>query len=967
MTPNTYVTSEANTSPQILGPLVIDVPPNTTILNKPTMEALPDLSEQKPMIGDLVRTVDVKNSNGITASVPKDNVISMESNTPQVLPPMRKSSSTPRRTSHIRVLDFATPRRILHETINEQVPSQSSDPQVDVVVSGSVNTTSAPTSEPETIDIKSNIVVVLNEESNINTGPAKENEAAHKTKQAKKYDWDADLRALVANEKPINISHRKPKQKASKKKKSSDKTHTSKDTEAKKKSRSKQSPRVKKFTSLNVEELDDNPPPDIDKTSDVPYKPTVKIICGDKVTESQVSKTDSSNKNKSHEKTDEYVDTPETERLSLQNVIGAKLNISDFLETPYKQALYDIQMETPKFLGPDLPDEPLSDIKIMNIPTPRFLNTPNLAQATPSYASRPTDYSSGGSYYKPDDQDYMPIPDLTICPVTSSKEDLNVEKSTEKDSDEKKSRPVRKCAKNVSYYRSSGAVKKDAEDNIDAISSCSETISGNSSFELRSKNETTSLKTPRAKAQSTSRTDRTNTSTSKKKKSQKESVVKDKSKSFMKIKPKYTPKKGTPVKNGKKMVQSSHSRGFPSVPQRKRTTSKDRLVNVTSLIAPAATKSRRKSSTPRKLHCTKTFNSQVYSDDTPDNISNPTPNVNRGETSRNTLDSDTEQIALRWSDEGSEDGKPKDIPMKPISKDTECISQIQEFIVSTGVNNCNRINDGTLQRDLMKRGFDLETAKIIERDLLDDTSLRTESTKSRTLPISVEIVENKKDDSPLDKTAESSTNELQIAQGESDDEIELSVHECDEESNNYFVFEHDYAKEVSQELPIKIKDNFTMEICIDDVTMRLRAPPFKLVLDQDPLTVDEIDYSYKETEQAVESISGMDRLYTPLKDSFKSQCFEIFDSTLTSIDTPLKATSPVKNTSDATVSELILEGEKTESKYSTEAKKRKRARSSSNDSANSSKRTKPDADLLLKAANIQNIDIETVLTKLHGH
>ncbi|CAK1597403.1 unnamed protein product [Parnassius mnemosyne] len=56
-------------------------------------------------------------------------------------------------------------------------------------------------------------------------------------------------------------------------------------------------------------------------------------------------------------------------------------------EADRKEALYDIQMETPKFLGPDLPDEPISEVKIMNIPTPRFLCSPKGTQATPSFTN----------------------------------------------------------------------------------------------------------------------------------------------------------------------------------------------------------------------------------------------------------------------------------------------------------------------------------------------------------------------------------------------------------------------------------------------------------------------------------------------------------------------------------------------------------------------------------------------------
>lgn len=961
---------------KLFTPLIIDVSSSSVAEKNKTETSQLDLNIPKPVTETgLVKTIDVTKN----ASVPKDNIIagSLQTNTPQVLPPVRKSSSTPRRNSHIRVLDFTTPRRILHETINEKEPIESNDNTIEIVDTKTPNVVYANTEngENDIVDI-SNVKVHKIETCHISS-ITKDNDNKHAAINKNK-NWDADLRALavaneIINQPPTKTKPRpkKTKKKLAEKQPENDVETDKTDNETKEKkprSKRKLSPKPRKSKKQKKLEEEEKQYEESASTNDVEIKTTVKPTFNVLAANNYIQLED----NKSHEinqdhkaplslTTEDENETPEAERLSLHNEIGARLNISEFLETPYKQVLYDIQMDTPKFLGSVLPDEPISDIKIMNIPTPRFFDTPKPALATPSsYSSRPTDYSSGGSYYKPDEQDYLRITDIE-CPVTSSKEEPYVEVPKEPECIiNKSSRPVRKCTKNVSYVNNCNVINKTKEkiidDKIEIASSCSDSTSANSSFE---NNKDLKLKTPKSnkpKLLSKSETKKRLESNRKRKSPMK----KDKSNLFMKIKPRRL----TPTKENKRTRRKTDvfSQNSSSKPQsKKKLNCKEKKTHITPVIAPAPTKSRRKSSTPRKLHCTKTFNSESSGHESPDISVTVKQNVIRDQNTVSVIssqDSDTEHIALRWSDDGSQDTKPKD-------GDTEDISKIQAYIETTGNNtNENNTNTGTLQVDLIKRGFDAETAKSIERDLLDASPSAEQSCHTY-----IEVDESKKEESLLDKVVEtdtSVTNELQIDQdAESDDEFELSVHECHEDSNNYIKY-YSEAKDISKEPPTKLKDKFNMEVCIDDgVAIRLRATNFNMLFDNDPDNEEELGYSFRETEVAVSSISNIDKLYTPLKDP-KAQCYEIFDSTLTSLDTPLKIISPNHKEQKITEIEIVLEEEKFEGKDKY-IKRRKRLQSSSSEEVLSeNKKTKPEAQYLLNSANIQNIDIESVLTKLHG-
>ncbi|CAH0605824.1 unnamed protein product [Chrysodeixis includens] len=966
-------------SAQILSPLVLDVSSSNGTTNIRVETKQPELETQNPSMDvGLVKTVDLAKN----ASVPKDNIItcSQQINTPQVLPPVRKSSSTPRRNSHIRVLDFTTPRRILHETINEIVPNEICDNHVEIDNNKNTNLviSSIDNSENNIVDMRT-VKVHKIETCRISKVTS---ETDKLLKFNKKANWDADLRALtVMNNDTSNlkvINNSKPTKSASKIKKPNRKSvepPVEKEEEADKsqgkKSRSKRkiSPKVKKSKKLKKLQEEEAQYANCSKAveSKSTVRPVFNIMGSDNYAQKEDKKEQSKEENNQNKSNNEDVnETPEAERLCFQNEIGARLNISEFLETPYKQVLYDIQMETPKFLGPDLPNDPISDIKIMSIPTPRFFDTPKPPHATPSsYSSRPTDYSSGGSYYKPDDQDYLRIPEIE-CPVTSSKDEPHAEVPEESDSSYKRSsRPVRKCTKNVSYVDRNNADSNKTKEKVievkpNIVPNLSDSTSPNSSFE---NNKDLKLKTPKAsKSKSHIKSD------SKKKldsvKKRKTPVKKDKVNSFMKIKP----RRPTPTKDKKRTRRKTdvYTQSNTSKLKEKQPVSvKEKNIHVTPVVVPAPKKSRRKSSTPRKIHCTKPFTSESSTESPENNASASATavykvSVKAEQNTASSNDSDTEQMALQWSDDGSQDTKVNDC-------ESEDITKIKQYI-ETSSNSKSDFSDKAepLHIDLIKRGFDVETAKIIERDLLDASPSvepnRNACDKITETKNAVNSVEN------LAETDTSVTNELQIVQDdETEDDIELSAYECHEGSNNYVVCTSE-AKEVSKKAPSKLKDKFCMEVCIDDgVAIRLRATSFNMLYDNTPANEEELGYSFRETEVAVSSISNIEKLYTPLKDH-KAECYEIFDSTLTSLDTPLKLNSPKHMDQKVTEIEIVFEEEKVDIDK-TDTKKRKRLQSSMNDSdeaLNESKKTKPEPQYLFNSTNIQNIDIESVLKKLHG-
>nr|XP_026496972.1 putative mediator of RNA polymerase II transcription subunit 26 [Vanessa tameamea] len=958
---NTVETTTTTTA-RMLGPLMIDTVSNNTAPSSETIDELiqQDPSRVAPEMSS-VQPIDVTHS-----SLPKDTnlTVSNKTSTPHVLPPTRKSSSTPRRTSHVRVLDFTTPRRILHETINELDTNKIiSDEIVD--------------DENNDLPLEDNVVnndkiIIQKADSNISITNLPTNPSSIKIK---KRNWDAELRALAVkndDEAVIKPKLKPEKTKINKKKVSSKDENvqeipetdklTNRNSKKKLTPKTKKSKKKIKSAEIVLDPTEDKKPTD-QKALDFPMNPTVNIIKeSDWSTMEPKENADNLADIGKHNYSDERVDTPETERLSLQNVIGAKLNISDLLETPYKQVLYDIQMETPKFLGADLPDDPISDIKIMNIPTPRFLATPKPVQATPSsYSSRLTDYSSGGSYYKPDDQDYIPAPELLECAVTVVQEPIKVAhekpkvtKVDAKEKSQKSSRPQRKCTKNVSYKSPNITARTKDLENQDVASVSSET----SNTSLRERKADKSIE-PRNRLKAKSKTDGKKFVTN----IPKSPLKKETPTKYIRIKAfRKTPVKETLNKGKKKTADLFHTLSAKSL-SRKRTTSKEKNTTVVPVLTAVPTKSRRKSSTPRKLHCTKSFNSDNANPNCSD-LSKNTEKLTGVANAYCPQDSDTEQQPLRWSDDGSQDAKYKE-NQSVSNADNDDISKIKEYIEKSVLEKQFSENEGSLHIDLVRRGFDVETAKIIERDLLDATPVQDTAVQSTSDITGLSKIEVPQSISDKVESNGSITNNLQIVQDEVDEEeVELSVDECNEECKNFVTCEFDELSFVPRVDISKLKDTFSMEVCIEDgVSIRLRATHFKDLYEEnliEPIT----DYSKHETEAAVSSISNIDNLYTPMKDR-RAQCFEIFDSTLTSIDTPLKSEINKDTVYETTVTEIVLEVENIEVKEKSETKKRKRAQSGISDES-LNKKTKPDTQYLLNSANIQNIDIESVLSKLHG-
>ncbi|VVD01856.1 unnamed protein product [Leptidea sinapis] len=921
---NCNTTAQMNVKTTVTKAPVPDLMPLT--VNVSSVDIVPTQSIQLDTSSAVLQTVTKSNGIGLIktvdtvvhASLPKENTVLDKIGTPHVLPPVRKSSSTPRRTSHVRVLDFATPRRILD---HEKIPNND-----DVVII---------CDSPKTTETKSCNTNIIKPVINISQPEAK----VKTTKQnsfVKKRNWDDDLRGLLAScdtmiEQSLPKKNKKTKNKCG-----------SNDRPEKKKQALKKGGTVKVSVSENESNKLNSDVVEIDRKN-VPV--------------SRVKDTLKDNNNTNN--CEDLIETPETERLCLQNEIGAKLNISDLLETPYKQAIYDIQMGTPRFLGPELLDEPVSDIKIMNIPTPRFLTTPQPAQATPSYSSRPTDYSSGGSYYKPDD-DYIHIPieaELNNIEVPNVKNKSSSiengpkdEKYENKDKSEdkgksSKGRPVRKCTKNVSYYNSPNINVSD-NDKQDKLKSGS----------LLSVKKDTNRPKPKV---GKNNKDKENI-----KCKNKSPCKKDSSKIFLKIKPRRV----TPIKDvSKNKVSPSRCR--------KKSVSKDKTeyTNETESLAPI--KSRRKSSTPRKLHCTKLLNSSNNNNNLPDTFQSR-DSVDLHEDAHDVSNADHAQKSLRRLDDKPKNKTPNktdtDSQENTTKESDDIITKIKEYIEDTidTVNPFMNERTGNLQNDLIKRGFDVETARILERDLLDTPPIQDGAVQS-TSGENTEYNSNKSQQMLVTNKEQITLSKADACMGsyaadDEDDDVEdldFTVHENNLDCNNFFncVFDENNSQ-IKSDITV-LKDKFSMEVCIDDgVTIRLRAIDFKVLFEQDAQNVP--SYDVKETESAVNSICNIDKLYTPIKDH-KAKCFEIFDSTLTSIDTPLKANSPTSKEHENTSTSVVFENDNL-SVSRMENKKRKRLQSGADDNASENKKSKPDKQYLLDPANIQNIDIESVLSKLHG-
>lgn len=149
-------------------------------------------------------------------------------------------------------------------------------------------------------------------------------------------------------------------------------------------------------------------------------------------------------------KTDVTKVTPENVKLQKQNEkpsVKCTLNIASLLETPFKDETASIP-PTPRFAVPTSHETPFlkqfnltstnSMLKCPEFPTPNFPITPCIAKTpqlgasspksgTGGYSNRPTDYSSGGSYYKPDESDDLDKQfDAALRTAGSQEEDMHV-------------------------------------------------------------------------------------------------------------------------------------------------------------------------------------------------------------------------------------------------------------------------------------------------------------------------------------------------------------------------------------------------------------------------------------------------------------------------------------------------------------------------------------------------------------
>ncbi|GBP53522.1 hypothetical protein EVAR_45395_1 [Eumeta japonica] len=956
-------------------------------------------------------TENVNNDNAVKKGPQEDIVHDLtKTSTPCVACEIVKSSSTPRRTSHIRVLDFNTPNQVKeNETIKRS----------DLLLTQSSETKSLPILETATVQVNTKLVNDTITKVSKGKAKVKKSESEHNktgsvtnTFLPPKTNWDTQLRALAVLSEPQDEQIKKNISKCAKTKNKQKKTKNTSDndvnTKASDKIKHNRKNKLKK-SKENDEESNDELSQKQTDSVEVPVKPTINIITDRKA---------APNEKNIKGVTNDIQDTPEMDKSTIQTAFNAKLNISDLFETPYKQALYDIQMDTPKFLAPDIPGEPISDVKIMNIPTPMFLSTPRLAitpkltQTTPgSYASRPTDYSSGGSYYKPDDQDYARVIDdvegipISEPNVTGDNSPLNSEntENTEISKTNRVLRPTRRCTKNVSYYDSPiSTAKKKPLTESETINHSDSSTKTNFSIDNTSINKNNkSTKKTNKKSQG----DSFNSDSIKKKlllARKKKSPVKktnifEKS-PFIKIKPRRpTPTKC--VKSKRKSPILSQKESARNL-IKKRSAVKNELTVTVPHLSAVLTKSRRKSSTPRKIDCTEELNSDSSSNISPGSKKlASTGNVPGKNLELCSEDADTPH--LHWSDDGSQDSKQND-PLE-----VEDITKIKEYIVSTELNKNNKTNsiegnndNESLHDNLVKRGFDIETAKSIERDLLENSPPVRIADKSDTgntttqKTIESDLLEKGISDKGQNETETDNFNTEKVTETgnngstlltdrheeDLDDCVEFIVSECNEGSNNYFEIIHDEGTNElvnveSSDPPVRLKDSYCMEACMEDgVTIRLKLTACTLLFNEEsdnegthnsPLEPSDI----KEIENAVTSISCIDKLYTPRKDpmSNESQCIEILDSPLEIIDTSSLETDKNKE-ADGECTEITLEIEpiiETSSDSASTTKKRKRNQNEKNpeELPNDSKRSKTETQYL---ASIQNFDIESVLTKLHG-
>lgn len=322
---------------------------------------------------------------------------------------------------------------------------------------------------------------------------------------------------------------------------------------------------------------------------------------------------------------DTSLTTPELPREYRSNPIDVKCNLSSILETPFKTCILDLSMRTPRFLSPGINSDPISMVKILGIPTPKFIDTPITAKTpellhTPgSFSSKKTDYSSGSSYYKPDEVDAKFLSSLAKGkkkpnilsksprkkpPVSSTiSKLLNLRRKM-------CSRPKRKTpVKKVFPIKKKISTAKPKKDNSKQITKKTVEYSLRSSSKLLKNISENEMKNDVIKSPNVPKSTRINTKyNSVSKKQQKDTTCesKKKGKSDCHLNKESKETETSAKVSSKDKIKNESAKNHPKIPTIKFSTVPDDIFSINkNLLLPhinSPSKSKRKSSTPRKIH-----------------------------------------------------------------------------------------------------------------------------------------------------------------------------------------------------------------------------------------------------------------------------------------------------------------------------------------------------------------------------
>lgn len=147
---------------------------------------------------------------------------------------------------------------------------------------------------------------------------------------------------------------------------------------------------------------------------------------------------------------------------------NCSLNLSSLLETPYKFDPIGFP-NTPRFLVPQVQDTPItkimnhlkvqdSTLKNFDIQTPIFPITPGGANKTPPISptigcyNRPTDYSSGSSYYRPDETDNMSGRSVRRDSDRNSDYEDVIAKVKQQSQEKDEESPIKNCRRKDTFF-----------------------------------------------------------------------------------------------------------------------------------------------------------------------------------------------------------------------------------------------------------------------------------------------------------------------------------------------------------------------------------------------------------------------------------------------------------------------------------------------------------------------------------